>query len=979
MYTPLYVKTNYSLLSSLITIDKLIAYCLENHFTSIAITDNNMFGMMEFYKKCKKNNLKPIIGLEVSLENGKVLLYAKDYKGYLTLCKLDTLKSTKTITLDDINNYHDSVIIIVPFKYNELYNELNNINIPDLYIGYSNKQEEKESLLYTKNIVFIKESLYIDTKETEYLKYLLMIRDGKTISDDINYEIDNHSLNITNIYDYTSNENLFTTNKISDMCNLEFPKSELLLPIYKETNGLSSHDYLTELSKFGLQKRLNNKVTNNYVERLNYELSIIKKMGFSNYFLVVYDFIKYAKKNKILVGPGRGSGAGSLVCFCLGITDIDPIKYDLLFERFLNPERVTMPDIDTDFPDIYRDQVINYVVEKYGIKRVSGIVTFGTLAAKQALRDTSRVLNIPNYQIDLVSKQIPNFTKDKLATLYQKNSELKSLIDSDHKLTKMYKIASYIEGFPRHTSSHAAGIIMCSKDLDEVIPLTMSDNMYLSEFTMEYLEELGLLKMDFLGLKTLTTIMNIISDIEKNEQVKINFQDIPLDDTKVLNIFAKADTTGIFQFESEGMKQFLRKLKPNSFEDIFAAIALFRPGPAVNIDSYIRRKHGEEKITYLDPALEPILKSTYGIIIYQEQIMQIASSLAGYTLGEADILRRAMSKKKMDVLKAEEARFINQSIERGHDKEISKQIFDLILNFANYGFNRSHSVAYSMIAYKMAYLKYYYPKYFYSSLLSSVIGSETKTKDYIMEAKAFGISILKPSINHSSCNYQVCKDGIYYPFSGIRNLGTVACNEIVNNRMDGYNDIFDFLAKTHGINRKILESLIQAGCFDEFGISRKTYINNLEAIINYSELVTTLDPEFVLKPDLEEAGEYTKEELVAMEKDLFGFYLSNHPVTKYKAKYPNMINLDKFPNYFNKIINTVVIVEKVRTIETKKGDDMMFFDGSDEYSKADFTLFPKAYQKYSNIKTGDILKITGRVERRYDSFQIVVSEVSKLN
>lgn len=978
MYTSLYIKTNYSLLSSFITIDKLIDYAKERNFSSLAITDSNMFGTMEFYQKCKRVGIKPMIGLEVLLENDIVLFYAKDYQGYQTLIKLATIQATRKVEIKDIEEYHDSVVAIVPFEYVNTYSVLVPL-ILDLYLGYSNKRQEKEAILTTKNIVFIRKCLYLYETESEYLKYLFMIRDGKTISDDVHYETKEFFLDVKDIYEYTSNENLFTTNKIADMCNLEFPQSELLLPIYQATNGLTSHEYLKELASFGLKKRLDGKVRESYINRLQYELDIIEKMGFSNYFLVVYDFIRYAKKNKILVGPGRGSGAGSLVCFSLGITDIDPIQYDLLFERFLNPERITMPDIDTDFPDIYRDQVIDYVVSKYGSKRVSGIVTFGTLAVKQALRDVARVLNVPNYQIDLITKRIPAVTKLKLADFYKQDLELKKIIDSDSKLTEMYQIASHIEGFPRHTSSHAAGIVMCKKDLDEVIPLTVSDGMYLTGYTMEYLEDLGLLKMDFLGLKTLTTIMNVIHDIERIEKVKIDFNTIPLDDSKVLELFSKADTTGVFQFESEGMKNFLRKLKPNCFEDIFAAIALFRPGPAGNIDSYIRRKHEEEKIEYLDPSLEPILKSTYGIIVYQEQIMQIASTLAGYSLGEADILRRAMSKKKMDVLKNEEEKFISQSVARGYDEEVSKKIFDLILSFANYGFNRSHSVAYSMVAYKMAYLKCYFPKYFYSSLLSSVIGSETKTKEYMMEVKALGISILRPSINGSSCSYEVREEGIYYPLSGIRNIGSTICNEIVSKREGKYQDIFDFLARVRGINRKMLESLIQAGCFDEFEITRKTYIENLDAIINYNDLVSTLEPEFVLKPDLVMKEEYTNEELITMEKDLFGIYLSNHPVTSYKVKFTNLVSLDKVPDCFNQVISSIVLVDKVRVIQTKKGEDMMFFSGSDEYSKMEFTLFPKIYQKFSFIRAGDIIKLEGRVERRYDAFQVIVNKVDKLN
>ena len=520
---------------------------------------------------------------------------------------------------------------------------------------------------------------------------------------------------------------------------------------------------------------------------------------------------------------------------------------------------------------------------------------------------------------------------------------------------------------------------MCKKDLDDVIPLTVSDGMYLTGYTMEYLEELGLLKMDFLGLKTLTTIMNIIDDIFKVEKIKIDFNSILLDDKNVLNLFARADTTGIFQFESEGMKNFLKKLKPNSFEDIFAAIALFRPGPAQNIDSYIRRKHGLEEITYLDHALEPILKSTYGIIIYQEQIMQIANSLAGYTLGEADILRRAMSKKKMDVLQSEEERFISKCVQNGHSSETSKQIFDLILSFANYGFNRSHSVAYSMIAYKMAYLKYYYPKYFYSSLLTSVIGSCDKLKEYIMEVKNLKISVLKPCINHSDCSFAVFTDGIYYPFSGIHGIGSVICNQIVSKRGDGYSDIFDFLTKVKGLNRNVLESLILAGCFDCFNINRKTYIDNLDAIINYSELIDTLDSQYVLKPELEVKEEYSNYDLIRMEKELFGIYLSNHPVSFYKNDVNHDISLNLISNYFDKIINVVVLVERIKTTRTKNGDDMMFFDGSDEYSMANFILFPKIYQSYSDIKIGDVLSINGKVEKRFDSYQIVVSKIKKLN
>lgn len=978
MYTSLYVKTNYSLLSSLINIDSYIDYAKKHNLTSLSITDNNMFGVMEFYKKCKKNDIKPIIGLEINIDNQILLLYAKNYDGYKTLIKLSTLMSTRSINIKDIEEYNNEVIGIIPVDYIDLYNQLVG-TISELYIGYSNKEEEKEALLYSKDVVFLRKNLYIQEVDKEYLKYLYMIRDSKTISDDISYDIDNYSLEIDDVYKYTSNENLFTTNKIADKCNLEFPSSELLLPIYSDTNGLDSFSYLKELASHGLNRRLDGKVRESYINRLNYELDVINKMGFSNYFLVVYDFIKYAKKNNILVGPGRGSGAGSLVCYCLGITDIDPLKYDLLFERFLNIERVTMPDIDTDFPDIYRDQVIEYVKEKYGEKRVSGIVTFGTMASKQAIRDVARVLNIEAYQVELIVSKIPNFSKMKLKDFYSSNKELKALIDSDKRLKLLYKVASFLEGYPRHTSSHAAGIIMSKVDLDEVIPLTLSNDMYLSGYTMEYLEELGLLKMDFLGLTTLTTIMNIINDIKENLNIDIDFNKIPLDDNNVLDIFKNAKTLGIFQFESDGMKNFLKRLKPSTFEDIFAAIALFRPGPASNIDTYINRKHGISKVEYIDDSLKDILNNTYGIIIYQEQIMQIAVRVAGYSLGEADILRRAMSKKKKDILVLEEEKFISRSIENGYKKEVAKEIYDLILNFANYGFNRSHSVAYSIVAYKMAYLKYYYPKYFYANLLSSVINNEVKENSYINEARSMNIKVIKPSINNSSTNFKVINDNIYFPLSAIKNIGMTTASEIIKNRSDGYKDIYDFLVKNSSINKKTLEILIKSGCFDEFNISRKTLINNLDELINYKELVNDLDKDYVLIPDIKLEDEYSNDVLISMEKEMFGLYISNHPVTNYKNKYEKIANLENIEKLFNKNIDIVILVEKVKKITTKKGENMLFIDGSDDYSRIEFTIFPSVYNENTNIKVGNILKVNGHVERRYNDYQVIVKSLEKLN
>ena len=977
MYIPLFNKSNYSLLSSLLKIDDIIKYAKNNNISSISLTDVNMYGTMEFIKKCRENDIKAIVGLNVILEKYNIVLLATSYQGYKSLIKLSTIQNERRVEEDDLKTYNADLVCLLSFEYKENIETLKKI-YSNLYLGYKNKKEETEALLLTPDIVFLRQNLYFNKTDSTYLPYLYRIRDGKTISEETDYDIDDHELNIENILELTDNKGLINTMKIADSCNLVFPKATNLLPIY-ECNDPAT--YLFELCKAGLTKRCNGEIPQEYKSRLTYELKVINEMGFSNYFLVVYDFIKFAKKNKILVGPGRGSAAGSLVAYSLGITDIDPLKYDLLFERFLNPERKTMPDIDTDFPDNRRDEVIEYVIEKYGKKRVSGIVTFGTLSAKQVIRDVSRVLNIPGYKVDSLSKFIPGFTKDKLKDFYEKSPAFRSRIDSDTSLTEMYKIALKLEGFPRHTSSHAAGIVMSRVDLDEVVPLTVGDNMYLTSYSMEYLEDLGLLKMDFLGLKNLTIIANILTDIKNQTGTAIDFSKIPLDDKETIKIFEEANTSGIFQFESTGMRNFLRRLKPNSFEDIFAAIALFRPGAAINIDSYIRRKHGEEKIEYLDPSLESITKNTYGILVYQEQIMQVARLYANYTYGEADILRRAMSKKKIDLLKNEEEKFISKSIAAGHDKEKSKSIFELILNFAGYGFNRSHSVAYSIIAYKMAYLKCHYKTIFFANLLTNVIGSESKTHEYIMEAKANKIEVLKPTINDSGDRYLVKDNKIIYPLSNIKSIGTVvtkSIEEAKNNQ--NFTDIYDCFSRLYikGIGKKTFEVLIYANVFKEFNYNRATLIYNLDSLFNYAELTKDIDPSLVMKPEIEIQKEYRSDFLLEKEKDVFGFYLSSHPTNLFKKDNPYCIPLNEIEKYFSKKVDTLILVDKIKIINTKNGEKMAFLTGSDETSTMEYTLFPKVYNEYSDIQKGDLLKVRGRVEKRLNQYQIIVEKVRNL-
>ncbi len=968
MYSPLYVKTDYSLLSSLIKIDELIVYLKKYNITSCAVVDNNLFGTMEIINKFNKNNIKPIIGLEISFNSNTVLLYARNELGYKNLIKIETIKNESDITIDILSKYRDNLICIV-FD-GVLYQELSNI-YSDIYIGVSNKNDENDARRVTNNIVFVNKTLYLEKYLYKYLPYLFMIRDGKTISSGTSFIYqDNYLFSMDEVIDRVSSVSIENSVKISNMCNLII-SHELYMPKYDVSN---SKEFLVKLANKGLSKRIG-VLSSVYQDRLNYELSVIINMHFEDYFLVVYDYIKYAKKSGILVGPGRGSCAGSLVSYSLGITDVDPIKYGLLFERFLNPERVTMPDIDTDFPDSDRDKVINYVKEKYGKENVAGIITFGTLATKQAIRDVGRVLEIPINDIDYIAKKIT--LNMSLKELRYKDKEIDNLFNSNDKYKLLYNIVSVITNNKRHTSIHAAGIVISRTNLANVLPIIKSsDDLYLTEYTMEYLEQVGLIKMDFLGIKNLSTIKNIIMDIENYEKISINFNSIPLDDENVIRIFSNADTTGIFQFESDGMKRFLLDLKPYSFFDICAAIALFRPGPAENIPSYIRRKQGKEKIDYIVPSLKDILEETYGIIIYQEQIMQIASKMASFTLGEADILRRAMSKKKFDILKEEEKRFITGAISNNYTREEAEKVYNLILKFANYGFNKSHSVSYSIVAYKMAYLKCYYPKYFYANLLGGVIGSETKTLEYIKEIKKMGIKVLPPSINLSLVDkYLVTDEGIVMPLSVIRNVGIVISSFILEERGNGFLDIFDFLKRTYKKtnNKKVVESLIYSHAFDSFA-NISTLINNLDSIINYVYLSNDLEDGIIPKPVLINYDN-DLDEILEKEKELFGFYLTSHKTEKYKLNDTNIIDVDKIKDYYDKIISVIINIDRKKEVTTKKGDIMCFIVGSDNTGSVSITLFPDIYKSYSNLKVGDIIKVNGRVEKRYDEYQLAVKSI----
>lgn len=969
-YVPLYIKTENSLLSSLIKIDELIKFAKSYNYKALSIVDNNMFGVMEFYKKCLQNDIKPIIGLEVKLDNNLVL-YAKNYNGYKNLLKISTIMSESKVDINILEKYSSDLICVIPFNYRFIYDELNKM-FQNVFVSYKNKEEYD---LINKDIsIYMNETLYLQKKDSNYLKYLIAIRDGKKI-DEINILGDNHLLLPEEIKNYDFNSN---NQKILDMCNLKIELHKDLLPIYECPNNLDAYSYLKELCQDGMRKRFGSSVGKVYIDRLKYELNIINKMGFCNYFLVVYDYVKYAKEHGILVGPGRGSAAGSLVSYLLNITTIDPIKYNLLFERFLNPERVTMPDIDIDFQYDRREEVINYCVNKYGSKKVAGIITFNTLGAKQAIRDIGRVMDINLDKIDALTKLIDSNLS--LRENYN-DSKLKRILNEDSELFNLYKVSLKFEGLKRHTSNHAAGIVMCNENLDEIIPLYKKDGMFLTAYSMDYLEEQGLLKMDLLAIKNLTLIDTVLKEVNKKNKV-ISFDDIPFEDSEATNVFTSVNTLGIFQFESTGMMNFLRKFRPSNFQDIVAALALFRPGPMNNIDSYIKRKQNKEKIDYFDKSLEKVLKPTYGIIIYQEQIMQIASIMAGFSLGEADILRRAMSKKKEEILLKEKDKFINGSIKRGYSEELARKIYDLILKFAAYGFNKAHSVSYATISYRMAYLKAHYKEDFMKTLLNFELNSVNKTKEYIYECKKEGLNILKPDINKSDKYYLKEKDGIRYPLTGLKNLGSMIVNNILDERKNGdFKSIYDFSKRTNrkNINKKTLISLIDAGCFDSFDLNHRTMIDGIDLIINYGELIKDLDEEFVLLPELEIKEEYSKHELLKRELDVIGLYISDNPITEYKQKLNNKFNICDVSHWFDKNVNIIGTIDYVKEVETKKQDKMCFIKISDELASIDGVVFPQLYKTLNEIKKDKTVLISGKVEKRFDKYQIIVNNIKYLD
>ncbi len=1023
-FVHLQVQSAFSLLNSACRIDPLVRQAKELGFQALAITDENvMYGVIPFYKACQKEGIKPIIGLTASVWNEEeqaaypLVLLAKTNKGYQNLIKIASSIATKSkegIPKKWLAHYAEDIIAITPGIEGEieqclLFNKEEEAQLyarqyqqmfSDFYLSVQNHNVREEKLVNAKLVKLSEENdipltvtndvRYIHKQDALVHECLLSIGHGTKLSDEDRPRLhtDEYYLKeaaeMEELFSYLP-EALERTKTIAEECNVDIPFGQTQLPKYPVPTEETSEEFLERLCKEGLQKRYG-EIKEIHLQRLQHELAVIKRMKFSDYFLIVWDFMKYAHERHILTGPGRGSAAGSLVAYVLEITDIDPLQYDLLFERFLNPERITMPDIDIDFPDISRDEIIQYVANKYGQLHVAQIVTFGTLAAKAAVRDVGRVMGLTQREMETFARLIPPRIGITLQEAYKESPLLQEHIQHNSLYEKVFRIALQVEGLPRHTSIHAAGVIISGSPLTDLVPIQEGHHeVFLTQYPAEALEELGLLKMDFLGLRNLTLLENIRNSIKD----KLDLRNLPLNDAKTFALLGKGDTTGIFQLESAGMRKVLRQLKPTEFEDIVAVNALYRPGPMEQIPVYIESKHGKRTVRYPHPDLETILQKTYGVIIYQEQIMQIASKMAGFSLGEADMLRRAVSKKKKEVLDSEREHFVKGCLQNGYEQQAAHEVYDLIVRFANYGFNRSHAVAYSMIAYQLAYLKANYPIEFTAALLSSVIGNEDKIVSYIQEAHRKGISILPPSITKSGYRFMAEGEKIRYSLLAIRSIGTATVKDIINERNNKqFTDLFDFCVRipSKSLTRRTLEALICAGCFDEFGQDRASLLASIDAAFEYAELVRPdedgqmdmfLD-DIIPKPDYVEMAPLGLLEKLNLEKEALGLYLSGYPTSPYRplAKETGIPTLSEAAEKKQKIIRSIVYISSCRVIRTKKLQKMAFLTICDESGEMEAVLFPESYLSFSSFAAeGAIVLAEGTVAERNNTSQFIINGI----
>lgn len=1032
MFIHLHIQSAYSLLSSTVKIDELVSGAKEKGFKTLALTDRNvMYGSIYFYKECKKQGIKPIIGLIADVLDDKeepypLILLARNNEGYQNLLKISSAIKTKSRTglpLKWLKAYSGGLISISPgpegkietllaqgqfeeaketallfqslFGRDSFYLSMQRLSI--------SREEEAEghvkSLAAETGIPVVATHpvLYLNKDDALAREVLEAVKNGEKLADEGRIKPssgENYLKSGKEIAEIFKDmpDLLENTLKIAAGCDVTIPFNRSLLPKYPVNGGMTADEMLKEVCMDGLFKRYQNPPAS-YQERLDYELSVITKMKFSDYFLIVWDFMKYARNNRILTGPGRGSAAGSMVAYVLEITDVDPLKHNLLFERFLNPERISMPDIDIDFPDNRREEVISYVASKYGELHVAQIITFGTFAAKAAMRDTGRVFGLNPKEQERLSRMIPSRLGITLGGAYKESKALRDFVNESNFNKTLFETALKIEGLPRHTSTHAAGVVISDMALTDIIAIQEGhEGIHLTQFPMDLLEELGLLKMDFLGLRNLTLIDHILNSIQKGTGQKIDVTALPVDDDKTFQLLSKGDTTGVFQLESEGIRKVIMKLAPSRFEDIVAVNALYRPGPMENIPLFIERKHGLKTIDYLHPALEPILEDTYGVIVYQEQIMQIASKMAGFTLGEADLLRRAVSKKKKEVLDQQREHFVRGAAQEGYEPGIANEVYDSIVRFANYGFNRSHAVAYSFIAYQLAFLKAHFPEYFMAALMTSVIGNEDKISQYVREAKNKGIPVLPPSINKSVYSFQADSEGIRFSLGAIKGVGGSVLKEIFQARREKkFADLFDFCLRVSGttVNRKILEALIHSGAFDEFGEDRATLLASLDIALSHAELVKPDDggfdlfgnDEFNLKPKYMAVDPIRMEDKLYFEKSVLGLYLSNHPVTSYRTIFRHFgaATIDSSLTKTEIKVLLGVYITSIKSIRTKKGEVMAFLTISDEGGDLDAVVFPNVYKNRMPLfKNGNIVMLGGTIEKRDGKKQLIVQEAYSL-
>lgn len=1016
-------------MKSTASIVELVQNAKNKGFSAIALTDQNvMYGTIAFYKECLKAGIKPIIGLTVLVQSESkedssypLVLLAQNQKGFHNLLKISSVVQTNSptgIPMKWLRGYASGLIAITPGLKGEIEENLAEgnkeaaLNCARLYqevfpkgafyLGIQNHGLAIEEEI-SPGIQEISENLQIQlvaTNEVHYLEKgdsfahecLLSIKNGDKLQDEERERLENDQYYLKSAKEmvdlfYSTPEALENSIKIAEACNVMIELNQMNLPKYPATEGKGSGELLEELCTQGFQNRYTD-ASEEHKKRLLYELDVIKKMKFEDYFLIVWDFMKFSRENGILTGPGRGSAAGSMVAYVLYITDVDPIKHNLLFERFLNPERISMPDIDIDFPDHRRDEVIEYVSNKYGKLHVAQIVTFGTLAAKAVMRDVGRVFGLNTKELESVSRLIPSRPGTSLKSALAESEGLRNFVKESSLNKRLFEVATKLEGLPRHTSTHAAGVVLTEQPLVESIPIQSGHNdIYLTQYTMEHLEEVGLLKMDFLGLRNLSLIEKILDSIYRKTGKKLQIKEIPLQDEETFKLLSQGETTGVFQLESDGMRSVLKRLQPSHFEDIVAVNALYRPGPMENIPLYINRKHGVEAVTYPHPDLKPILENTYGVIVYQEQIMQIAAMMAGFSLGEADLLRRAVSKKKKEVLDKEREHFVQGALHNGYGKQTANEIYDLIVKFANYGFNRSHAVAYSVIAYQLAYLKAHYPLYFMAALLSSVSGSEGKIAQYIREIKDMNIHLLPPSINHSGYSFLAEKEGIRYSLAAIKGVGIAALKEIFQARKKRkFEDLFDFCIRvsSRAVNRKVLEALVHSGSFDEFGEDRAVLLASIDVATQHAQLVNpnesgeedlfAEEEAFLLKPKYMQVDPIEIEQKLQLEKEVLGFYLSDHPVSIY-SQYVELIGAtdltDSNPN--QKYIKAIVNITELKKIRTKKGEAMAFLSISDQSGDMDAVAFPNVYKRFTVLlQRGNILLIEGKIDVRDGKKQFVI-------